>query len=128
MDHTNPRDADMMQVPDLGAFVRALLPVHLTEGHQVTYGVWLGIHPAQLPEVYAVWHAPRYVHLQLDARLANAIKPWGMLGAPVHAAVRQADHTPYCDSSTDPTLAAVLSEVWSHDAVLSTGDRSLDGP
>jgi len=30
----------MMQVPGLGAFVGGLLPVRLTGGHTVTYGVW----------------------------------------------------------------------------------------
>jgi hypothetical protein len=36
----------MMQVPALGTFVRAMLPVQLTGGHTVTYGgVWVGIDP-----------------------------------------------------------------------------------
>jgi hypothetical protein len=124
MDHTNPRDADMMQVPNVGAFVRALLPVHLTEAHQITYGVWLAIDPSQLAEVFDVWLRPQYVDLQLDGWLANAIQPWGLLAAPVHAVVHEPGHTPYCDSSSDPTLDAVLHEVWPHETVLSDSDRS----
>jgi hypothetical protein len=120
MDHTNARDADMMQVPDVGAFIRALLPVHLTEGHQITYGVWLAIHPGQLPDLFDLWQKPAYAALQLDGWLANAISPWGLLAAPVHAVVRDPGHTPYCDSSGDPTLNAVLHDVWPHETVLLT--------
>ncbi len=39
----------MMQIPGYGAFVRALLPVHLTGGDSITFGVWLTIDPRQLP-------------------------------------------------------------------------------
>ena len=45
MSHGPAQDSVMMQVPNVGAFVRALLPVKLTEGHTVTFGVWLAIHP-----------------------------------------------------------------------------------
>lgn len=69
MDHADARDADLMQVPDVGAFVRALLPVHLTEGHQITYGVWLAVHPSQLPDLFDVWQKPAYADLQLDGWL-----------------------------------------------------------
>lgn len=71
-----------------------------------------------------MWHKPEYVHLELDGWLANAIKPWGMLAAPVHVVVREPGHTPYCDSSSDPTLDAVLRHVWPHQTVLSASDGS----
>jgi hypothetical protein len=29
----------------VGAFLRALLPVQLTGGYTVTFGVWVGVHP-----------------------------------------------------------------------------------
>lgn len=124
MDHVNARDADMMQVPNVGAFVRGLLPVHLTEGQQITYGVWLAIHPAQLPELFDVWQKPEYADAQVDGWLANAIQPWGLLGAPVHAVVRDSRHTPYCESSTDPTLRAVLHEIWPLEQVLPASDAA----
>ena len=38
----------MMQIPDVGAFVRVLVPVHLTGGYSVTFGAWLGLDPAEL--------------------------------------------------------------------------------
>jgi len=116
----NARDADLMQVPKVGAFVRALLPIHLTEGHRLTFGVWLAIDPSRFLEVVEVWHAPAYADLRLDAWLANAIPPWGMLAAPVHAVVRDPGHTPYCDSSTDPVLTAVLHDDWPHETVLAS--------
>ena len=73
----------MMQVPPFGAFVRALLPIRLTGGHKLTYGVWVGVHPDDLQRTFAVWWEPEYQDLRLDGRLANSVKPWGMLGAPV---------------------------------------------
>src|SRR5260370_41417659 len=33
--------AVMMQVPEVGPFVRALLPVHLSGGYTLTFGLWL---------------------------------------------------------------------------------------
>jgi hypothetical protein len=38
----------MMEIPAHGAFVRALLPVRLTGGFTVTYGLWVGIRPEDL--------------------------------------------------------------------------------
>lgn len=44
MSHEDPRTSVMMQVRDVGAFVRVLLPVSLSGGFSVTFGVWLGVH------------------------------------------------------------------------------------
>lgn len=108
----------MMQVPNVGAFVRALLPVKLTEGHTVTFGVWLAIHPKDLKPTFDIWWDPANEHLHLDAWLANAIPPWGMLACPIEAAVRDPNQTPYCVSSPDETVNRVLTEEWDHDLVL----------
>jgi hypothetical protein len=48
LSHGGPDASVMMHVPGLGAFVRALLPVCLAGGHTVTFGVWVGIRPADL--------------------------------------------------------------------------------
>ena len=48
----------MMQVPNVGAFVRALLPVRLTEGHTVTFGVWLAVHPNDLKPAFGISRHP----------------------------------------------------------------------
>lgn len=72
-------DAD----PSVGAFVGALLPIRLVGGHTVTYGVWAGIHPAELQRVFGIWWEPEYQNLRLEGVLANSIAPWGLLGAPV---------------------------------------------
>jgi hypothetical protein len=118
LSHATPRESVMMQVNGVGAFVRVLLPVRLEGGYQVTYGAWLGINPDQLQETFAAWWAPEYPDLRLDGRLANTIEPWGLLGAPVTATVRDPDQTPYLTESTDPQLAAVITTTWSHDEVL----------
>jgi hypothetical protein len=44
----DPNRAVMMMVPNLGGFLRALLPVHLSGGDTVAFGVWVGVHPDDL--------------------------------------------------------------------------------
>jgi hypothetical protein len=113
-DHVNARDADMMQAPSVGAFVQGLLPVQLTEGQQVTYGVWLAIHPAQLPELFDVWHKPEYADLQVDGWLANAIQPCAcsarrcvlssaILATPPTATAPPTQHSMGCCTRSGPT-------------------------
>lgn len=110
----------MMQVPNVGPFVRALLPVRLTGGFTVTYGVWVGVHPDDLQRAFRVWWEPEYSDLRLNGFLGNAIQPWGLLGLPVELAVLNAEQTPYCVGSSNGDLAAVLSREWPHDEVLGT--------
>ena len=114
----------MMQAPGVGAFIRALLPVALSGGFTVTFGVWLAVHPDELWRAFAIWWEPEYETLAFDGRLANAVPPWGLLAAPVRAVVRDRNQTPYCDSSSDERLEAVLTNEWPHDLVLDAiGDR-----
>jgi hypothetical protein len=108
----------MMQVPPVGAFVRALLPVSLTGGYTVTYGVWVGVDPRELQRAFAVWWEPEYKDLRLDGFLANSVEPWGLLAAPVSLMVRDPEHTPYCSASSDPQLSRVLNGHWPHDEIL----------
>ena len=120
LSHESPETSVMMQVPSVGAFVRALLPVSLTGGYSVTYGVWVGIHPQELQRAFEVWFEPEYSDLRLDGFLANSIRPWGLLAAPVSLAVRDPKHTPYCAASPDPQLSQVLSEQWPHEGILDS--------
>jgi hypothetical protein len=117
MSHPTPHESVLMRSAPAGAFMRALLPIRLVGGHTLTYGVWLGIHLDDLRKVRAVWWEPQYRDLRVTGRLANAIAPWGLLGAPVEAAVRDPDQTPYCDRSDDPDLQSVLHDEWPHDVV-----------
>jgi hypothetical protein len=119
LSHVDARTSVMVQVPEVGAFVRALLPVRLTDGSTVTFGVWVSVHPAELQRAAAAWDRPDYRSLALDGLLANAVPPWGLLDAPVHLEVREARHTPYCASSPDAQLARVLTEQWPAPAVLT---------
>jgi hypothetical protein len=106
-------------VPGVGPFVRCLLPVHLTGGHTLTFGVWVGVPPDLLQEAFRRWTAPDYADLVLDGRLANALPGWGLLAAPVRATVRDPEETPYCTSSPDPDLQRVLTARWPHEEVLA---------
>ena len=118
MSHDDANSSVMMQVPGVGAFVRALLPVTLTAGHTVTYGTWIAIHPDELQRTFATWWAPEYQALELDGYLANRIAPWDVLAAPVHLVVRDPEQTPYCADSQHPELRSVLTREWDHDSVL----------
>lgn len=109
----------MMQVPSVGPFVRALLPVRLAGGHTITFGVWVAVHPDDLQRAFAVWWEPGYTDLRLDGFLANAVKPWSLLYAPVSLAVRDPGHTPYCSASPDPDLSRVLQGEWPHEDILA---------
>jgi len=115
----DPSAAVMMMVPDIGAFVRALLPVQLTGGHTVTFGVWVGVHPDDLERAFESWWAPEYAELRMDGLLANALPAWEVFGAPVSLAVTDPDATPYCVVSSDADLSAVLTMAWDHDLVLA---------
>ena len=99
--------------------MRALLPVSLTDGFRVTFGVWLAIDPAELAPVFNVWWQPEYQDLRLSGWLANAIEPWGLLAAPVEACVHDPDETPYCERSSNELLDRVLHADWPHDVVLA---------
>jgi hypothetical protein len=118
MSHADARTSVMMHVPGVGPFVRALLPVALTGGYTVTFGVWIGVRPDDLQRTFQVWWEPEYAELVLDGRLANALPVWGLLTAPVRATVRNPEHTPYCSASPDAQLHAVLTEEWPHELVL----------
>jgi len=115
----DPVRAVMMQLPELGGFVRALLPVQLTGGYTVTFGVWVGVHPDDLRHTFDVWWKPKYSDLHLHGRLANALPAWEVIGAPVTLGVVDTDATPYCVSSEDAELAAVLSLEWDHELILA---------
>lgn len=119
MSHDDPDTSVMMQVPEVGPFVRCLLPVRLAGGFTVTFGVWLAVHPDDLQRALRGWWEPSYGQLLLDGLLGNALPLWGLLGVPAKARVRDENQTPYVVESPHPDLARVLSEEWPHDELLS---------
>ncbi|WP_344158231.1 DUF2199 domain-containing protein [Kribbella yunnanensis] len=127
LSHGTARESVMMQVPDLGAFVRVLLPIQLDRGHTLAYGAWLAVSPDDLRRAFLVWWEPEYTDLRLDGVLANAIPPWGLLGIPATATVREPDETPYLTESPDPALANVLKNTWNHSEVLVGEHGSREG-
>ncbi len=110
----------LIQVQGVGAFVRVLLPIRLTDGFSLTVGTWLAIDPERLRSVWEQWETPAYEMLELDGYLANRIPPWGdaVLGAPCTATVRDPSQFPYLAVSTHPDLNAVLSQEWQHVDIL----------
>jgi hypothetical protein len=125
-----PRDAretrtwghdPLIQVQGVGAFVRVLLPIRLTDGYTLTVGTWLAIDPSRLHAVWEMWETTQYESLVLDGFLANEIPPWGaeVLGAPSTAIVRDPEQVPYLSSSSQPDLSAILTRDWPHEVILA---------
>jgi hypothetical protein len=122
LSHRDARTSVMMQIPDVGAFVRASLEVRLSDHSTVTFGIWLSVHPEALQIAHEVRDQPSYLALTVDGLLANAVPPWGMLAAPVHAVVRDRRHPPYCESSSDPLLTRVLTHEWPTHTIVTALD------
>lgn len=120
MSHGDANESVMMQVPGVGPFVRCLLPVRLTGGYTVTFGVWLAVHPDDLQRAFRVWWEPAYRDLVLDGYLANKLPVWGLLAAPARARVRDENQTPYVEEGSDEMLARVLAEEWPHEDLLAS--------
>ena len=119
MSHDSPRESVFLAVEGVGSFVRCLLPVKLTGGYSVTFGVWVGVPHAEMLRAFEVWFAPSYLELAMDGVLANHIPPWDVLGAAVHVKVRDVDETPYCVSSEALALSELLERTWDHARALS---------
>ncbi|MEU6191290.1 DUF2199 domain-containing protein [Nocardia sp. NPDC047038] len=113
-------DSELLQVQQIGTFARATLPVELTGGYRLTFGVWLLVHPAAFPSICETWWSPGYRELRIEGYLANEIPPWGMLASPVEAIVKDPTQLPVCVASTDALLARVLQQQWPHDVVLDS--------
>jgi len=112
LSHETAGESVMMQVPGVGAFVRALLPIQLVGGGKITYNVWIGVPQEELGRIFSVWWEPEYADLRITGLLANPVPPWGLLGAPVEAVVRDADEAPYCARSDHPELERALTAEW----------------
>ena len=111
----------LMQVKDLGAFVRILVPVHLAGGYKVTFGAWLSVHPDDLRRAWEVWTLPSYADLRLEGVLANMLPGWESetYVKPLAASVIDVEHVPYAVDSQDPFMRRVLQNEWPHEAVLT---------
>ncbi|RJQ79013.1 DUF2199 domain-containing protein [Pseudonocardiaceae bacterium YIM PH 21723] len=108
-EHTWQTD-DMMTVDGIGAFMRVLLPVRLTGGFEVTFGTWIGVRPLELERAFAIWPTREYADFAVNGWLANRIDPWGLLGIPLTASVRDVNQIPYITGSSDPFLDHLLQE------------------
>nr|WP_225953253.1 DUF2199 domain-containing protein [Kibdelosporangium phytohabitans] len=111
----------LLRVDGVGAFVRCLLPIALTEDVTMVFGAWMKVSDADLDHAASVWDADAYEDLVLHGTFANVIKPWGeeIFDAPLTAVVRNAAEIPYIDASDHPLLHRVLTETWNRDYVLS---------
>lgn len=111
----------LMQVKDVGAFVRILVPVKLSGGYTVTYGAWLSVHPDDLRRAWEVWMDDSYAQLRLRGVLANMLPGWESetYVKPVEAAVLNVEETPYAVDSPDDFMRRVIQDEWPHEFVLA---------
>lgn len=111
---------DRCQLDGERFFVRSMLPVRLTNGHEYHFNVWIELSLENAEMVWRAWAGRGYEHLSFEGVLANAIPPWGdaVLGAQVAAAVRTVDSLPYITSSVSPALHAVLTRPWAEEECL----------
>ncbi|MFI7000768.1 DUF2199 domain-containing protein [Nocardia sp. NPDC050175] len=110
--------SELLMVPNEGAYVRATLPIKLTGGYTVSYGVWLLVHPGDWKPICDTWWKPAYADLRISGWLANTIPPFDIFAAPVLAVVRSPTQLPRCHLSTDPLLDRVLYDEWPHELFL----------
>ena len=117
----------LMQVKDVGAFVRILVPVKLSGGYTLTYGAWLSVHPDDLRRAWEAWTDPSYAQLRLEGVLANMLPGWESqtYNVAVEAAVLNVEQTPYAVDSSDAFMRQVIRDQWSHEFVLSAITRLL---
>jgi hypothetical protein len=110
----------LMNVQDLGGFVRALLPVHLVDGTSLTFGLWLGVHPDDLQHLWSIWWEPEYAEVSFTGHVANDLAPWSgqVLARPVRAEVRDPDSVPIVVASDDDLVARIIGSSWPPDLVL----------
>jgi hypothetical protein len=112
---------DLLEVRDVGAFVRVLVPLSLTQGYQVVFGAWMGVESEVLREAFEVWWGDGYRSLRLDGVLANRLPPWEdqTYGAVITAAVRDVGQLPYAVASPGPAMQDILTRKWPHELVLA---------
>lgn len=114
----DPLEAVMMVVDDVDAFVRCLVAIRLSGGHELGFGVWVSTTLDALRHAARCWHEPEYADLTIDGKLANTLPVWGLLDAPVRATVVDPHEVPHITSSDDAEMATVLAGEWAHELVL----------
>jgi hypothetical protein len=111
---------DLLEVRDVGAYVRVLVPVSLSDGYEVVFGAWIGVSTETLHRVFEVWWGEGYRSLRLDGVLANMLPPWEeeTYGAAVTVEVRDESQLPYAVASPDPVMQEILTRRWPRELVL----------
>jgi hypothetical protein len=126
-EHVRFSSEAVVATDNIGGFVRALLPVPLTDGRTATIGVWVSVEADVYAHVTKVGRGELdHTQLQFEGRLANSLEPWGqrILGVPVSAglpagAIRLT--MPHVLDSPAPEISAILNDRWRAEDVL-TGD------
>lgn len=125
MSHGDATSSVMLQVPGIGPFVRVLLPVTLTGGDTLTFGVWLGLEPADMQRAFEEWWA-RLGQDPVRKSVATACQVWRLVGVP---------HDGRCGFRKQPPRLHVVPDAsfehelrvrgWDHDEVLDALPEAL---
>jgi hypothetical protein len=116
---------DLLEVREVGAFVRILVPVFLTSGAQVVFGAWMGVPRELLRRAVDVWWDDAYRWLRLEGVLANMLPPWEeqIYGTAITAEVRDERQLPYAVASPDPLMRDILTRRWPPELVFEALER-----
>jgi hypothetical protein len=117
----DPYTADTLPSPEDGrAWIRALLTIPLIGKHpEMVYCIWIDADEADVLQAMDVWNDDdAYAKVSMHGHLANAIEPWGLLGAEVTIGVRKPSELPHIESSPDRTLARILTEAQPYETAL----------
>jgi len=115
----DPLTISRIDAGDAG-FVRALMPVPVGGGYELSFNLWLRVEGEDLARVRARWGDDRlYRGLVLFGTLGNALPLWGLAGAPVLVATPEdARSLPGVVASPDPRIERLLTTVWPPELVL----------
>ena len=110
-------DSDLLVIPPVGAFVRTLLPVRVSGGATLTYGVWIDVDRTQFEHAKSIWLSADYASLTLTGTLANKLPFQHATYAGVVASVTDPQRRPIITSSSDDWTTELLSAVLPHEFV-----------
>jgi hypothetical protein len=111
LDDARAYDASMMEHPEGQWYIRALLYIPLTGGHEMLYCVWVQVAGDVGRKLHETWDDDEtYAGLRFIGTLANPLPGYGLFGAEVVAAVGDPENLPRIESSADPVLGRIMTE------------------
>ncbi len=112
-------ESDLLRLPSVAEYVRALLPVAIEGGPVLTYGVWVELDSPTFEKVRMAWWSGGYGTLKFDGLLANKLPFQHAIYSPVVVGVVDPARLPIVLSSPDSWTEELLRTVLPHSALPS---------